>query len=46
MHALLDPFLCRDRDAEQLDLVAHLVGIADIGQRDRLDAFDVDRRRD
>ena len=45
MHALLDALAGIDRDAEQLDAVAELVGPAQIVRRDRRDALDIDRRR-
>ncbi len=45
MHALLDALVGRDRDAEQLDAIAELVGGFEIGRRDRRDALDIDRVR-
>ena len=43
MHALLDAGFGAHRDAEKLDAVAELVGGVEIGERDRGDAFDIDR---
>jgi hypothetical protein len=43
VHALFDALLGALRDAEQLDAVAELFRGLEIRQRDRLDAFDVDR---
>ena len=42
MHALLDAAVGPQRDAEQLDAVAELVGRLDVGRRDLLDALDID----
>ena len=42
VHALLDALVAGNGNAQQLDLVTHLGGIADIVKGDRLDAFDVD----
>ena len=42
VHALLDAALGHERDAEQLDAVAEVVGGLDVGLRDALDALDVD----
>ena len=39
---LFDALFMGHRHAEQFDLVAHVRGIADVFERDRLDAFDVD----
>ena len=43
MHALFDALGGALRDAEQLDAKAEFVGRLDVGERDALDAFDVDR---
>ena len=43
MHALLDAGVGALRDAEQLDAIAELVGGVEIGERDRVDALDIDR---
>ena len=45
MNALLDALVRALRDAEQFDAIAQLVGRAQIVQRDRADALDVDRLR-
>ena len=42
MHALLDAGLGALRDAQELDAVAQFVGGFEIGERDRLDALDMD----
>ena len=42
MHALLDAAFGHERDAQQLDAVAEIVGGLDVGLRDALDALDVD----
>ena len=43
MHALLDAVVGARRDAEQFDAEAEFVGGGEVGERDRLDAFDADR---
>jgi hypothetical protein len=43
MHALLDPARGALGDPEQLDAVAEFGGGGEVGQADRLDAFDMDR---
>ena len=43
VHPLLDAVLGLQRDAEELDPVSEIIGIADVVARDVLDAFDIDR---
>ena len=43
MHALLDAIVGFHGDAQELDPIAEVVGVGDVGARDVLDAFDIDR---